>query len=85
MNVKVNFAGLKTYSGLQIKGREFIENPERGTVKLTGKDNLNFLEIITTYNSGDDDRVEYFCHSNSGCRLITEQRAMEILKQWRRA
>lgn len=77
MNVKVNFAGLRNYKGLQVKAREFIENPNRDS------ENLNFMEIITTYTeSSGIDRVEYFCHSNSGCRVLTQERALEILKQW---
>lgn len=77
MNVKVNFAGIRNYKGLQVKAREFIENPNRDS------DNLNFMEIITTYTGFHDiDRMEYFCHSNSGCRVLTQERALEILKQW---
>ena len=76
MNVKVNFAGIRNYKGLQVKGREFIENPNRDS------DNLNFMEIITTYSEAEVFRIEYFCHSNSGCRVLTQERALEILKQW---
>lgn len=76
MNVKVNFAGIRNYKGLQVKAREFIENPNRDS------ENLNFMEIITTYSETEVCRIEYFCHSNSGCRVLTQERALEILRQW---